>query len=209
MSPAASIAARVAGAVTAFGFALGLVDGPVIGVVGAFALIAFGRSLAAPAGTELLGPLAFAVVAGASGTVALRWSSLDLPDIRAIQAVLGPTVAVEPQSAAIAAGVALGAAVIAAGIWLADDLSGAGLGPAWRWIEVVAVCLVLASLFAGPEAAGIAEVGLWMGATAVLTAAVAVVRHLSRPTSARTRLIVVAVAGAAVAAAAGTVGGVG
>lgn len=209
MNPAASIAARVAGVVTASGFALGLVDGPVVGVVGALALIAFGRSLAAPAGTELLGPLAFAVVAGASGVVALRWSSLELTEIRAIQAVLGPTVAVEPARAAIAAGVALVAAVVAAGIWLADDLSEAGLGSAWRWLEVIAVGIVLAGLFVGPEAAGLVEVGLWIGATAVLTAVVGVVRSVTRSTRPRVRLIVVAVAGLAVAAAAGIVGGMG
>lgn len=206
MSPAASIAARVAGAVTAFGFALGVVDGPVVGVVGALALIAFGRSLAAPAGTELLGPLAFAVVAGASGIVALRWSSLELAEIRAIQAVLGPTVAVAPDQAAIAAGVALGAAIIAAGIWLADDLADSGLGVVWRWLEVVAVGLVLATLFAGPEAAGVPEFALWAGATAVLSGLVALVRILARPASAGVRLAVVAVTAAAVAAAAGIVG---
>jgi len=206
LSPAASIAARVAGAVTAFGFALGVVDGPVVGVVGALALIAFGRSLAAPAGTELLGPLAFAVVAGASGIVALRWSSLELAEIRAIQAVLGPTVAVAPDQAAIAAGVALGAAIIAAGIWLADDLADSGLGVVWRWLEVVAVGLVLATLFAGPEAAGVPEFALWAGATAVLSGLVALVRILARPASAGVRLAVVAVTAAAVAAAAGIVG---
>ena len=209
MSAAASIAARVAGAVTALGFLLGVVDGPIVAVVGALALIAFGRSLVTPVGTELIGPLAFAVVAGATGVVALRWSSLDLAAIRGVQAVLGPTVAVGPTEVAGAIGATLVAGVLTAGLWLADDLPGGALGGYWRWVERTIAGLVLATLFAGPQVAGIVEAGTWLGATAGATGLVAVVGRILGPRSARVRIALIADAGVLVTAAAGITGGIG
>ena len=209
MSAAASIAARVAGAVTALGFLFGVVDGPIVAVVGALALIAFGRSLVTPAGTELIGPLAFAVMAGATGVVALRWSSLDLAAIRGVQAVLGPSVAVGPADVAAAIGVALAAGVVAAGLWLADDLPGGVLGRRWRWVERTIAGLVLATLFAGPQVAGVAEAGTWLAATAGATGLVALVGRILGPRNARLRIALIAGAGVLVAAAAGIAGGIG
>ncbi len=207
MSAAASIAARVAGAVSALGFVLGVVDGPIVAAVGALALISFGRSLAAPTGTELIGPLAFAVVAGATGVSALRWGSLELSALQGIQAVLGPTVAVEPTRVAAACAVAAAAGVVAAGVWLADDLAGAGLGRRWRWIEIVTASLVLATLFAGPEPAGALEVGIWAAATACATALIVVVGRGISGHSARVAIATVVGAGVLVTAAAGVVVG--
>lgn len=209
MSAAASIAARVAGAVTALGFLIGVVDGPIVAVVGALALIAFGRSLVTPAGIELIGPLAFAVVAGATGVVALRWSSLDLAAIRGVQGVLGPSVAVGPAELAAAIGVALAAGVLAAGLWLADDLPGGALGPRWQWVERTIAGLVLATLFAGPQVAGVVEAGTWLAATAGATALVVVVGRILGPRSARLRVALIAGAGVLVTAAAGIAGGIG
>jgi hypothetical protein len=209
LSPTASIVARVAGAVAALGFILGAVDGPIVAVVGALALVAFGRALAAPAGTVFIGPLAFAVVAGATGVVALRWSSLEVPAIRGIQAVLGPTVAVEPRMLAAAAGVAFGAGVVAAGVWLADDLGASGLGRRWRWVEIVTVSLVLATLFAGPEPAGAIEAGIAAAAVAAATVLVALVGRAASGRSARVAGAVTVIAGGLVAGAAGVVGSLG
>ena len=209
MSAAASIAARVAGAVTALGYLFGVVDGPIVAVVGALALIAFGRSLVTPVGAELIGPLAFAVVAGATGVVALRWSSLDLAAIRGVQAVLGPSVAVGPTEVAAATGVALVAGVLAAGLWLADDLPGGALGPRWRWVERTIAGLVLATLFAGPQVAGVVEAGTWLAAAAGATGLVALVGRILGPRSARLRVALIAGAGVLVTGAAGIAGGIG
>ena len=178
-------------------------------VVGALSLIAFGRSLVTPAGSELIGPLAFAVVAGATGVVALRWSSLDLAAIRGVQAVLGPSVAVGPTEVAAATGVALGAGVLAAGLWLADDLPGGALGPRWRWVERTIAGLVLATLFAGPQVAGVVEAGMWLAATTAVTLLVALVGRVLGPRSARLRIALIAGAGLLVTAAAGIAGGIG
>ena len=208
MSAAASIAARVAGAVTALGFLLGVVDGPIVAVVGALALIAFGRSLVTPPGTELIGPLAFAVVAGSTGVVALRWSSLDLAAIRGVQAVLGPTVAVGPTEVAAAIGVALAAGVLAAGLWLADDLPGGALGPRWRWVERATAGLVLATLFAGPEVADVVEASTWIAATAGATGLVALVGRILGHRSVRLRIALIAAAATLVTAAAAIAGGI-
>ena len=208
MSAAASVAARVAGAVTALGYLLGVVDGPIVAVVGALALITFGRSLVTPAGAELIGPLAFAVVAGATGVVALRWSSLDLAAIRGVQAVLGPSVAVGPTEVAAATGVALASGVLAAGLWLADDLPGGALGPRWRWVETTIAGLVLATLFAGPQVAGVFEVGTWLAATAGASVLIAAVGRVLGPRSARVRVTLIAGSGVLVAAAAGIAGGI-
>ena len=209
MSAAASIAARVAGAVTALGFLFGVVDGPIVAVVGALALIAFGRSLVTPPGTELIGPLAFAVVAGATGVVALRWSSLDLAAIRGVQAVLGPSVAVGPTEVAAATSVALAAGVLAAGLWLAEDLPGGALSPRWRWVETTIAGLVLATLFAGPQVAGVVEAATWLAAAAGTTGLVAVVGRILGPRSTRLRVALIAGAGVLVTAAAGIAGGIG
>ena len=178
-------------------------------VVGALALIAFGRSLVTAAGTELIGPLAFAVVAGATGVVALRWSSLDLTAIRGVQAVLGPSVAVGPTEVAAATGVALAAGVLAAGLWLADDLPDGALGPAWRWVERTVAGLVLATLFAGPQLAGVVEAATWLAATAAATGLVTVVGRILGPRSARVHVALIAGAGVLVTAAAGIAGGIG
>ena len=207
MSASASIAARVAGAVSALGFVLGIVDGPIVAAVGALALISFGRSLVAPRGTELIGPLAFAVVAGATGVAALRWRSLELSELQGIQAVLGPTVAVEPLQVATAAGVAVAAGILAAGIWLADDLAGGGLGRAWRWVEIVTASLVLATLFAGPDPAGVLEAAIWAAATAAVAVLIAMIGRGIAGHSARVATVGIVMAGAMVTGAAGVVVG--
>ena len=144
-----SAATRVAGAVIALGYLTGLVPGSLVAAVLALGAVTFGRSLWSRE-RELLGVAAFGVVVVASVVGALRWGSDSLDAIRGAQAVLGPTVLIEPQEAAIGAGLAAGAGVLALSVWL-GALRPAGL---WSWVivcaegAVVALCLVTA--FWGP-----------------------------------------------------------
>ena len=207
MSPAASLAARVAGAVTALGYLLGIVDGPVVGVVGGLALVSLGRALVAEPGTELLGPASFALLAGSSGVVALRWGTLSVADIRGVQGVLGPTVIVGPDAVAIASGAALAAGVIALGVWLGEPRPGLALGR-WWWAELATGALLLTSLYSGPTPAGPAEIGMWIvGVVAIAGAAVAVA-HLASSLATRGRVALLGGAGIAIAGCAATVGSV-
>jgi hypothetical protein len=141
---------RAAGTVIAFGYLLGFVSGPLIGVMGGLALISLGRSLTAEGDDAAAASAAFAVLAGAFGVAALRWKSLELDSIRGAQGVLGPTVLVGPAEAAAGA-VLAGLAAIAAGIvWLSvsegRDLSGHLV----RGSDALVVGLVVATAFWGP-----------------------------------------------------------
>ncbi len=76
----------------------------------------------------------------ASSVGGLRWGSTSLDAMRGAQAVLGPTVVVEPQEAAIGAALAAGAGVIALSVWLAAP-SPRGL---WSWVITCAEGAVVA-----------------------------------------------------------------
>ena len=116
MNPAApvfSVAARAAGSILAAGYILGMVPGPVIAVVGALALVTFGRILLAPRVEAALDAAALALFSAALLAGALRWGTLDLAEIRGAQTVLGPTVLLGPLDLAIAVCVTAGAGVLA------------------------------------------------------------------------------------------------
>jgi hypothetical protein len=182
-----------------------MVDGPVLGVLAGLALVTFGRALVSPTGAELIGPGAFGVMAGAAGAVALRWGTLDLGDIRGIQGVLGPTVAVEPQAAAVMAAAALGAATIALGLWLGPAPHG---GPVrwWWWLETSTGALLLASLFVGPQATDLLTVLTWLGSAAVIGLSAIGIRKALGSRSVSVRLAVVGLCAAVVSAAAAVIG---
>lgn len=205
MSPSASLAARVAGAVTALGYLLGIVDGPVVGVVGGLALVSLGRALVAEPGTELLGPTAFALVAGSSGVVALRWGTLSMADIRGVQGVLGPTVLVGPDAVAIASLAALVAGVVALGLWLGEPRAGHDRSR-WWWVELAAGALLLTSLYSGPAPASAADVVTWVAGVALIAAAAVGAAHLAATVGLRWRVALLAAAGAVIAGGAATVG---
>lgn len=204
MSTGASVAARVAGAVGALGYLTGLVDGPVIGALAGLGLVTFGRGLLAPRGTELLGPAAFGVLAGAAGSVALRWETLDLAEIQGAQGVLGPSIVVEPLEVAILSGVALVAATLSLGVWAGTPDT--GWLARWWWVELVAGAFLLASLFSGPPPTDIIQAGLWLGATAVIAALALLVGRFASDRSIKSRGAVLVLCAAAVIVAAAVAG---
>lgn len=167
---------RAAGIVFAAGYLSGYVDGPVAVVVGGLALITFGRSLLLERRAAAIAALSLAVVAAGLGIGALRWSTLDLGELRGVQAVLGPTVLVAPERLAWGASLAAGASFMALALWTA-------LGPRmdrvdilWLAAEALIGSLAITTAFfapvrlLGPEAASRAtEIGVWAATAAVAT----------------------------------------
>lgn len=211
-----SAAARVAGAVIAMAYLLGLVPGPLVTVVGGLALITFGRALLLPLLPSARAVLSLAVIAGAVGIGALRWGTLDLAELRGVQAVLGPTVTVGPPAAAIACGIALGAAVVVLAVWFLEPAPGDRTDHVWGGFEVALVALALATIFIDParsvlHGAGLAiallEIVRWAGVTAVTAAVALGIARLLRDTGDFVRWVVLGVAGAAVAVAAALIAG--
>lgn len=144
----AEVAVRIAGLVLALPFLLGLLPGSLAAVAIGVAALGAARALASPA--ERVFPAAAVVVFVAAVAVgAARWESLDLDFVRGAQAVLGPTVAVEPPQGAGAAAAAAVAGVAAFGLWLGK------LEPLelW-WAEAVTGALVLVTVFSGPALSG-------------------------------------------------------
>lgn len=167
---ALSTFSRVAGSAIALGYLTGLVAGPLAVVVAAVALVTFGRALADTT-RPYLGPAAFAVIALAAAVGALRWGSSSLDAIRGAQAVLGPTVLIEPQQAAIGAGLAAGAGVVALSLWLSAHRAPDLVSFAWSCGEAIVAALLLATAFWGPAlvapGGGVAaelakDVGAWV-----------------------------------------------
>lgn len=205
MTGRASVAARVAGVVVALGYLLGVVDGPVLGAVGGLALVTLGRGLTAPRAFFLLVVGGFAVLAGSSGVVALRWATLDLADLRGLHGVLGPSLVVGPPllAGACAAG-ALGG-LGAAAVWLSH--SGPDDGGALLWgAEVVAAGLLLGTLALGPDIAGFGDL-LWWSLPLVVTAAAALALRATR--GLRTKVVLLGAASVLVVGGALVVGVVG
>ena len=176
---ALSAFARVAGAVVALGYLLGLVPGSLAAAIAGVALLSFGRSIAVETTATYAGLAAFGVIAIAVATGALRWGSSSLDAIRGAQAVLGPTLVVGPQEAAVGASLAAGAGVVALGVWLAAHRPTYLVSYLLSCAEAVVVALLLATPFWGPaivapgagDAADVAlDIGGW--ALAVLAAAV-------------------------------------
>lgn len=166
-----SVATRGAGIVIAVGYLSGYVTGPVVAVVGGLGLITFGRVLLVERGEGALAAVALTVIAGALGVGALRWEALSLGDIRGAQAVLGPTVLVDPAEAAGAAWAGGLAGILALGVWLARPLPVGLAGHLWLGLEAAVGGLALLSVFWGEAAAGLPDLGPWVVGTLAAGAA--------------------------------------
>ena len=201
MIPAASAAARVAGVVVAGGYLLGVVDGPVTGVIGGLALITFGRALVVDRIHEVRLAAALAVLAGGVGIAVLRWGTLELEALRGVQGVLGPTLLVGPEKSAGACIAAACGGVAALGVWVAE-MSPQGRIPV---VELTVGSAALAAVFWGPSPRGFHAGDLGVVLLAVTTTALAslVLAVGLRRLGPRPLTGVVLLAGGAVAAAAG------
>ncbi len=145
-----SSAARVGGAVIALGYLLGLVPGTLGAATGALALLTFGRSLADKTTRPLVGLSALGVIALAVAVGGLRWASSSLDAIRGAQAVLGPTLLIAPQEAAIGVGLAAGAGIVALALWLSVERPSGILSWAVSCLEGAVAALLLVTAFWGP-----------------------------------------------------------
>ena len=207
-----SAAARVGGLVLALGYLTGLVGGPLVAAVGGLALTTFGRSLRMDREGQALAAAGLAVIAGALGIAALRWGTLELAELRSVQAVLGPTVLVGPKSAATAAIIASVAASLALGLWVAALPVRGFFGWAWTGLEALSMALALVTAFWGPKlligstdvprSEVLASLGPWAAAAAVVTSVGIGGGLLARmlPTSIRSVLMVAALVALLVAA---------
>ena len=202
---------RVAGAVIALGYLLGLVPGSVVAVVGALALMTFGRTLMLEPRAALVAGGALAVVGGALGIAALRWGALGLPELRGVQSVLGPTVLVGPVQAAVATGIAAGAAVLALAAWSAGPWPADRFQLVWAALEACIGAFAVVTVFfdpaksalgSGGAGSALVDIGLWLGAVVVTGAFVCLGAWGLQRLAAVWRLATVAAAGAAVSAAA-------
>jgi hypothetical protein len=125
-----------------------------------------------------------AVIGGALQVGGLRWQSLDLAELRGAQAVLGPTVLVEPAAAAAASWAAALAATAALAAWLATarrgDQGAGGLLVLGLWLAEAAVgALAIVTVFWGGSVprgsfgggGGAIALLKWAAAVAVVAAA--------------------------------------
>ena len=202
---------RVAGAVIALGYLLGLVPGSVVAVVGALALVTFGRALMLDARAALVAGGALAVAGGALGIAALRWGALGLPELRGVQSVLGPTLLVGPVQAALATGIAAGAALLALAAWLTAPWPAGRFQLVWTALEAAIGAFAVVTVFfdpaksalgSGGAGSALVDIGLWLVAVIVTGAAACAGAWALHRIAPVWRLAVVGFAAAAVTAAA-------
>jgi len=203
-----SVAARAGGTIICLGYLIGLVQGPVVSVVGGLALITFGRNLLLDHRSAAVSGAALAVIAAAMGIAALRWGALDLGELRGVQSVLGPTVLVGPLEASVATSAAGVAAVIALAVWMSKPWPASKVLFAWWATEAAVGSLALITLFLQPAALfgnasqGIAAALGWVGGTLLVGAAVAGGGWLLRRAPEIVPIVLMGASGAAVAASA-------
>jgi hypothetical protein len=174
---------RVAGLVVVFGLLLGFVPGPLVAAIGGLALVTFGRALLVDRVGEFQAGASLALIAGGVGVAGLRWGTLQLGEVRGVQAVLGPTVLVEPSGAATATWLAAGGAVLALAVWLGRMPEGGRVALGLWGFEAVAGSLAIVSVFWGPALGRelATSLGVWALATiAALVPAVLLALVLAR-----------------------------
>lgn len=132
------------------GYAGGLVPGRVMAPVGGLALATFGRGLLQSRDDGVLAGASLAAIAGALGVAALRWGSVDLTTLRAVQAVLGPTLLVGPPVAGVACWLGAIGGTLALGVWLSTTRPETVGGLVWGGVELAVAALALTTIFWGP-----------------------------------------------------------
>ena len=198
---------RVAGAVIALGYLLGLVPGPVVAVIGGMALITYGRNLQLDRQAALVSGAALAVLGGALGIAALRWGALELGAIRGVQSVLGPTILVGPPQAAVAAGIAVAGSTTALAVWSAAPWPRGRLQTAWWGLELVVGAFAITTVFLDPAAsalgaggvgAALLQIARWAGVILVVGLVAGAAAWLLHRISAVWRAVTVVIAAVAV-----------
>lgn len=188
--------------VIALGYLTGFVPGPLVVVVGALGLMTLGRELLVDRADEALAGASLAIIAATLGIGALRWESLLLPEIRAAQGVIGPTLMVGPTTAAVAAWLGATSATVALSIWLGSSPL---RSPAERVVmiaETAVVSFAIVSMFWGPDPGGFSPVavGAWIVRVGLVTLlALGIARFYERFDEASPRVRLAALALAAVA----------
>jgi hypothetical protein len=172
----------VAGAVVCLGYLLGLVPGPLVAVLGGLALLTLGRALGHEPGVALRAVGGLAAVGLALSVGALRWGTVLLDEVRGAQAVLGPTLYIGPQEAAIGAGLAVGGAILGLSLWFGTHRGNGWPALVVTGLEGLVVGLALATFFWGPALEPLAddntgevarEAAQWLGASAAPAAVAA------------------------------------
>lgn len=209
MTPARlALASRTAALVVAAGTLWG-VSGSVVTLVAAAGLATFGRAVAG-GGLERTFVLG-SIFAAALVPAALRWGEARPRDLRGIQAVLGPTVAVGPPEVAIATAVSGAVAVLAFGAWLGrPDVRGLRLTPwdgaLWTGEAVVGGVAIAGAYWAMPLGPGsFGGQGLQVVAGGLVTAALAALVGWWSSDAPSPVVVAVAAAAAAALVAAGAV----
>lgn len=145
---------RVAGAVFALGYLLGFLEGPVVAIVAGIGLMVLGRALVQDDPNVLVSAIALSVFAGALGVAALRWNTLEIGTLRGAQAVLGPTLLVEPVSLATAAWLAAVGAAVALAVWSALPIPQGRTASLFALVEASVGALAIATVSWGPSLSG-------------------------------------------------------
>ena len=200
---------RVAGAVFALGYLLGFLDGPVVALVAGIGLMVLGRSLIQSGSDVLVSAIALSVFAGGLGVAALRWNTLQIGTLRGAQAVLGPTLLVEPVPLATAAWFAAIGGALALAVWSALPAPDGRTASVFALAEAAVGALAIATVSWGPSlSGGLDATGIfgWVLVTAVVLIPTTLVlaARLLRPKAldGRALWILTALAGVAVLAAA-------
>ena len=178
---------RVAGAVFALGYLLGFLDGPVVALVAGIGLMVLGRALIQSHPAALVSAVALSIFAGALGVAALRWNTLQIGTLRGAQAVLGPTLLVEPVSLATAAWLAAVGAALALAVWSALPIPRSRTASLLALTEASVGALAIATVSWGPSlSGGLDATGLvgWILVTLVvlIPTAVLLALRIFRPT---------------------------
>jgi hypothetical protein len=164
---ALALALQVTGAAIALAYLGGLVEGPIVAPAAGLALITLGMSLGGSPRRLSISVIALALVVGAWGVAGLRWTSLQLPDIRGAQAVIAPTLSAGSGRALVGVWLAAIGAAVACGVWAGAWSSLRGLGA--RTLVALPAALGIVTAFWGPAidagAGGVLiQVGAWAAA---------------------------------------------